>query len=236
MSHKTSFEQMNATQRSLHNLTHIIDDKAELTYLPAISAAIDQITVLQQQLDKLLPYAEHRHHCPARISDSHHPCVCGLSAVRAEVLVNRKAAQEPASEKTGEVKWAYSYDEENFHGSFDSKDLAVLEGFLNDPEVDKLWVGTYHTWSHQACVNQIGCWDGKRVMEEVVERFLEEAPEWAPDQWGDSLLSKEVCDKVNDFIAGLVMELEKPNWFEMSGSCELVVKSEWEKEVDESDS
>lgn len=49
MSHKTPFEQMNGTQRALHNLTHIIEDGCELSYIPAISDAIDQITALQQQ-------------------------------------------------------------------------------------------------------------------------------------------------------------------------------------------
>ena len=54
MKHKTEFENMNATQRSLHNLICILDDPCELTYEQSISNAIDEITYLTQQRDELL--------------------------------------------------------------------------------------------------------------------------------------------------------------------------------------
>ncbi len=123
--------------------------------------------------------------------------------------------------------WAYSYDEENCHGGYATKDEAVLEGFLNDPDIECLQVGTYEEWDAAAVAKQIGGYDGKRIMERVHEDLLDEAPEWLPDSWGDKLLAKEVCDKVNKFLAELVMEVQKPCWFEMSGKSEEVTKDIW---------
>jgi hypothetical protein len=54
MKHKTEFENMNATQRSLHNLCCILDGDDLLSYERSISAAIDEITDLKQQRDELL--------------------------------------------------------------------------------------------------------------------------------------------------------------------------------------
>ena len=58
MKHKTEFENMNATQRSLHNLICILDDPCLLTYEQSISNAIDEITDLTQQRDELLDTLE----------------------------------------------------------------------------------------------------------------------------------------------------------------------------------
>lgn len=124
-------------------------------------------------------------------------------------------------------QWAYSYDEEHYHGSFDSKDAAILEAFLNDPDIESVEVGYFYPWNLDDIVKQVGCWDGKRVMEDIHERMLEEACEWAGDHWGDKLLSKETCDKVNNFLAALIMEVEPPAWFEMSGVPETVSKVDW---------
>ena len=140
------------------------------------------------------------------------------------------------SNEPGNIKWAYSYDEEEYHGSCDTKDHAILEGFLNDPECDTLWVGWYQEWDKQQVIREVGCWDGKRVMEDIVERFIEEAPEWVCEKWGSKLLTPEVCEKVNDFLANLILEIEPPTWFEMSGGSEIVRREEWSKEVDEDNS
>lgn len=125
------------------------------------------------------------------------------------------------------MTWAYSYDEENYHGGFATKDEALLEAFVNDPEVDSVWVGTYEEWDAARVAREIGGYDGKRIMEGAQECLLDEAPEWLPDNWGDKFLTKEVCDKVNRFVADLIMEVQKPCWFEMSGKCESISKVDW---------
>lgn len=39
---------------------------------------------LEKAEQRLVAYGEHRHHCPARVADSHHACICGLSAARVD--------------------------------------------------------------------------------------------------------------------------------------------------------
>lgn len=56
MSHKTPFESMTPIQRSLHNLTHVIDDDIIATYKLSISNAIDELSELRQQNGELLSY------------------------------------------------------------------------------------------------------------------------------------------------------------------------------------
>ena len=43
---------MTPTQRSLHNLTHIIDDEDCCTYVPAISKAIDELTEFKKDAER----------------------------------------------------------------------------------------------------------------------------------------------------------------------------------------
>ncbi len=79
MSHQTPFEQMNATQRSLHNLCNIIEDRDELTYMPAISAAIDEIAALSESLRR---YGRHAPSCRIVTDEkawSNYECSCGLT-------------------------------------------------------------------------------------------------------------------------------------------------------------
>lgn len=128
------------------------------------------------------------------------------------------------------MKWAYSNNEEEFHGSYDTKDEAVLDGFLNDADADSVWVGHYDEWDKALVIREVGSFDGQRVMEDIIERFMEDAPEWACEEWGAKLLTKENCDKVNNFLANFIMETEPPTWFEMSGVPELVNKVDWEKD------
>lgn len=55
MPHITKFEEMNSTQRSLHNLTFIIDQDDEIkTYKQSISNAIDEISLLQLRLKEAI--------------------------------------------------------------------------------------------------------------------------------------------------------------------------------------
>lgn len=52
--HITSFENMCSVQRSLHNLTHIVDQDDDIaTYKTSISCAIDELSALRTKNAKL---------------------------------------------------------------------------------------------------------------------------------------------------------------------------------------
>jgi len=56
--HSTKFEDMCAIQRSLHNLTNIVDNDDDIaTYKDSISAAIDEIETLRKKPDSMRIFA-----------------------------------------------------------------------------------------------------------------------------------------------------------------------------------
>lgn len=58
MVHSTKFEDMCEIQRSLHNLTHIIDQDDDIaTYKDSISSAIDEIDTLRKKPDSMRIFA-----------------------------------------------------------------------------------------------------------------------------------------------------------------------------------
>lgn len=58
MAHNTKFEEMCAIQRSLHNLTFIVDQDDDIaTYRDSISKAIDEIETLRKKPDSMRIFA-----------------------------------------------------------------------------------------------------------------------------------------------------------------------------------
>ncbi len=80
-------------------------------------------------------------------------------------------------------KWCWSSDEEYFNGEFDSKDAALLDGFMDNPDYQTLWVGRVKEVDIRRLV------DARCALDGIVESVLEESPEVAHDHgWGGAFL------------------------------------------------
>lgn len=107
-----------------------------------------------------------------------------------------------------EVKWAYSLDEESFHGGFATKDEAKAEAMARirsrggDPSTDAFWVGECSLPSHEDLAFGIG---------EYVEDNLACA---AHDIWDDAEypgpIAKDIQALIEDYLN---KNVQKPEFY-----------------------
>lgn len=119
--------------------------------------------------------------------------------------------------------WWWSANEETFYGGHSSKDEALLEAFMDNPDTEAVWVGQSQEIPLE---KRIGAY---QVVEYLIENLLEEAPEMAHGSWGDSLLEPVAQEEFKKLVADFINKHEPPWWNEI-GNIEKVLKIDWVEE------
>lgn len=103
------------------------------------------------------------------------------------------------------MDYSYSYDEENYHGNFQSPEAAAADVFLDDPEIDEIWVGeNSYVTAHEFI-------DADDVLENAQQRADEHAGECAGD-WL-SWFGKEKRAELEVLIGDWLQENEPPRFW-----------------------
>lgn len=69
------------------------------------------------------------------------------------------------------MKYAYSTDQENYEGEFDSREEAALEAFASDEDAETAWIGIMVTPPRRP--------NAEWLIEKVAEDTTEESGEWS---------------------------------------------------------
>ena len=104
------------------------------------------------------------------------------------------------------MKYAYSTDEENYVGEFDTLEQAAQEAFDNDDELESVSVAEIVKKTAHAFVNP------HLVIEQVQEAAADESGEWSAD-WLDSLQKDD--DKMGELkaLVGEWIQAQEPPRF-----------------------
>ena len=92
------------------------------------------------------------------------------------------------------MKYSYSLDEENYHGQYDSVEVATENGFNDNPDYDSMWIGENRIMTAHDFVNATD------LLESIAENACDECGECA-EYWLDSLIkNKEKRSELNALI------------------------------------
>jgi hypothetical protein len=100
------------------------------------------------------------------------------------------------------MDYSYSYDEECYHGQFDTPEAAAAEVFASDPHLNEIWVGENKGVTAHAFI------DADDVLENSQQRADEHAGECAGD-WLSGL-GKEKRAALEVLIGDWLQENEPP--------------------------
>lgn len=95
--------------------------------------------------------------------------------------------------------YSWSFNEEYFHGPFDSKKECIQDASTEDgaEEGVPIYIGR-----NKVPILQISRWDVKTFLDDLVDHC--EWPEVVADRFNDSLNKKEVLDKLTEDIRNLI--------------------------------
>lgn len=113
------------------------------------------------------------------------------------------------------MKYAYSYDEENFTGEFDSPEAAAEEAFDNDPEMESVYVGEVVKEAAHAFVN------ARLIVENLQEQAADDCGEWAED-WLEALQkNKEKLAELEQVVGDWIQEQYPPTFWTVKNVKEI---------------
>jgi hypothetical protein len=105
------------------------------------------------------------------------------------------------------MMYAYSMNEETYHGEFKTREEAALEPFAADPILDAVWVGEIKKHTAHTFVS------GDSIIEDLMNRAADECGEWSEDWLVDLIRNKEKVAELEKIIGDWIQANEPPTFW-----------------------
>lgn len=113
------------------------------------------------------------------------------------------------------MDYSYSYDEETYHGQFDTPEAAALDVFIDNPGREEIWVGeNKHVTAHDFI-------DADDVLNEAAMRADENCGECAEDWLSGIGRDKAKRAELEKLIGDWLQENEPPHFWTIENARKI---------------